>query len=456
MCSRSCVHKAIFGAIVKGEYMKFTILALVYTIFSFSAKGQSFYEIEWNADEVTYTALVVYYEQTHIDVRVKYSENGVYKVAKYGCEGSYFTDDAGTRFFIFDGSDAQIVYEAEATNNGYHADNFIFTHLNDDNEFLDLYTIDDYDLERDDFDVGMVEASFKQLDPQTHFNEQYIFDFFDKHEPEYSWYLSLVPGHNTNTTTTTNNQPATMHLFFVADSKDRSIGPSTQKDMNDVTTTFEKIARELEIESKVYTNYGDQFSKSHMFQTIDNIQCGENDVLLFFYSGHGYNETSQSSTFPTMSLDGPDFSLEDIYAELEKKGARLTLVLGDLCNSIPQTKSPIASAGNIPFKSGYLFDRAKLERLFLESEGSMISSSSKKGQWSFCMSQPNGQLGNGHFTNAFIESLVKETSKVSPETGDWESVLVRAYSTAKNGTHSITNQNGTKGQDGQGLISIKY
>lgn len=62
------------------------LLALLMLMGLVRIQAQSFYEIEWQAD-LYYTALVTYYDESQIEVRVKYIDpDSVYRVAKYLAE----------------------------------------------------------------------------------------------------------------------------------------------------------------------------------------------------------------------------------------------------------------------------------------------------------------------------------------------------------------------------------
>ncbi|GAB5525064.1 MAG: hypothetical protein Roseis2KO_29360 [Roseivirga sp.] len=61
----------------------------------FKIKAQIFYEIQCKA-YLDYTTLVVYYDDSQIEVGVKYTDaNNIYRVAKYNCEGSIERDESG-------------------------------------------------------------------------------------------------------------------------------------------------------------------------------------------------------------------------------------------------------------------------------------------------------------------------------------------------------------------------
>jgi len=555
------------------------ILIIAFLCFFQLCVAQNFYEIKWEGDnDVKYTALVEFFEKENIKVRVKYTtKDGTYKVAKYKCIGKYQTSSDGTKYFIYDGKDAEMVYSSKESNLGYSADNFVFKNLNANNEFEKIYTYDDQDLKDGKLD-NIRYATFKELKPTRDFTKAYIHSFFWTNEPEYIKYTNLI-ANNTSTTTvntsssssstntashyklkfrnkcvkpvkvlirylddndkwkskgwweiapnktvyvedssnrifyfyakstdgklvwsdddnkrdfngkkygfrkleksnaeygswisniTCSNQQGTqtttlvtpaitvtqsakdvkLHLVVVADTNDPKIGSSVRQDLDDVSNLFRKAAREVGIKYQINKLYGDTFDKNSIMSKINSLGIKSNDVVIFYYSGHGYNDTRSSNRFPNMSLDGVDLGLESMHQYIKSKGARLNITVGDLCNSIPRSRDGTKSDEQIPFKSGFLFDSDKLKRLFMYSRGSLISTSSSKGEWSFCMTNSNGSMGNGHFTSAFINSFAKEASKVNDNNGSWRTMFSRAYRDAKSNTRYIRNQNGQSGQSG--------
>jgi len=301
----------------------------------------------------------------------------------------------------------------------------------------------------------------------------YGFRKLEKSNRDYgSWITDITCSSYTNTNTsvtTTNTSSSTgtttgnqfnkdvkLHLIMVADTNDPQIGSSVQQDLNDVTNLFQKASREIGIKYEISKLYGTTFDKSSIMAKINSLGIKSNDVVIFYYSGHGYNDISATNRFPNMSLDGTDLGLESIHQYIKSKGARLNITVGDLCNSIPRTREGTKSDEEIPFKSGFLFDEDKLKRLFIYSKGSLISTSSSKGEWSFCMTNSNGNMGNGHFTNAFINSFAKEASKVNDNNGSWSTMFSRAYQDAKSNTRYIRNQNGQYGQSGFNYNTITY
>lgn len=271
--------------------------------------------------------------------------------------------------------------------------------------------------------------------------------------------VNIQPSNNvTNENYSTINSNGTnLFLIMVADTQDEKIGKSTEKDMISVTNLFRRASKELGIGYSENMLYASTFDKRNIINSINKIPTKRNDIVVFYYSGHGFNNTKRESAFPTMYLDGEDILLEEVHNLMKDKNARLTLTIGDLCNSIPNTRESIESEKEDVHKSSLIFDKKKLERLFLQAKGEIISTSSKKGQMSFCVVYPDGQIGNGQFTNAFLNTFADATSQAKNkyENLNWENIFSISYNIAKKETERIKNQDGARGQFGFNKVVIE-
>jgi hypothetical protein len=276
-----------------------------------------------------------------------------------------------------------------------------------------------------------------------------------------SYYNNTQPPQNTTNNDLQGNTLSTtgpnIFLIVVADTQDEKIGPSTKKDLISVTNLFRKATKEIGVGYGEKMLYANTFDKKNILNTINSIPAKNDDVIIFYYSGHGYNHPKANSLFPTMQLDGDDFLLENIHEILKAKNTRLSLTIGDLCNSVPSPKVEIPAKKESIHKSSYFFDKQKLKKLLLESKGDLISTSSKKGQYSFCMVDANGNAGNGHFTNAFLTEFAKATTSVEnvSSTTDWTSIFNNSYKTALKTSKIHPNKDGSKGQSGFSESDIK-
>lgn len=272
------------------------------------------------------------------------------------------------------------------------------------------------------------------------------------------YYGALAANITSNNTNQQNNLSSTgpnVFLLIVADTEDENIGKSTEKDMSSMSNLFKRATKEMGVGYAEKRLHANTFDKQNIYNSIQSFPVKNDDVFIFYYSGHGMNDTRAGSAFPTMNLDGEDVLLEKIHQVVKNKNARLTLTIGDLCNSLPRAKVKIETEKESVHKSSYIFDTSKLKKLLIESSGDAISTSSRKGQWSFCSNNTDGSLGNGQFTNAFLNIFADATSAGSKSTNiNWTDIFNKSYSEALRSTKRRKNQDGSLGQQGFNMINI--
>ena len=148
-----------------------------------------------------------------------------------------------------------------------------------------------------------------------------------------------------------------LFLITVIDSDDEIIGERCKVDEEEVNDAFKEFSEWLNI-AEVFPKIidGDQFSKASVNDAIDNwlasFDLKEKDIVVFYYSGHGFRLPGDESVYPRMWLktatnkDIEPNSLrmkEDIYDRIVKMGAGVNIVLSDCCNSVPGANTSFAS-----------------------------------------------------------------------------------------------------------------
>jgi hypothetical protein len=118
-------------------------------------------------------------------------------------------------------------------------------------------------------------------------------------------------------------------------------------------------------------------------------------------------------------------SLDAIYSSIKSKGARLSIVFGDCCNSnlgINQRTSStfLASRSNPNFK------QEKLEKLFIKSTGSLIVTAASPGEVSW-----SNDVNGGFFTASFLSAFHEEISYLSNDVADWDGLIKKTKENAK-------------------------
>lgn len=135
--------------------------------------------------------------------------------------------------------------------------------------------------------------------------------------------------------------------------------------------------------------YGYNTTPSNCRNAVANLQCDKNDIIVFYYVGHGGRSQHDKSNFPQMCLASNDENkfvpLEWVHNTLKTKGARLTLTIGMCCNSYDEGITP-KEAPKFGKNNGNTYinntNVKNIQKLFLENTGDLIISSSSAGETS--------------------------------------------------------------------------
>lgn len=231
----------------------------------------------------------------------------------------------------------------------------------------------------------------------------------------------------------TNSQ--TLHAIIFANTKcpgeepgSMGIGPSVTCDYQRMKIEFETMASFLNYKKDFqwYEGSPNHFCRTNLESALNNLSCGKDDIVIFYYSGHGGRSPKETQDpFPWMQLAvdpyhtpwnaSQYYSLSQVLKRIEAKQPRLSIVLGDLCNSlsnaIPQKDVPEMKGATKISKAPCDF----YKDLFLKVKGSIISSSSRPGETSAAFSD------GGAFTICFTEALqIMVSNNMEP---DWETLL---------------------------------
>lgn len=246
---------------------------------------------------------------------------------------------------------------------------------------------------------------------------------------------------------------STLHLIVVANTNVSDIGTACQKDMVNLSSEFGGIARVLGMKYDLKTIWGQSYSKENLAQLIQKFNPNHDDVVVFVYTGHGFRFDDQSDYYPNMDLSPTSYddpiknyvAVSDIYKELVAKGARLSLVFSDCCNNEVGATTPVVNTNTLFSRSNNNFDVKKLQRLFVDANGSLIATAASPGETSWC------GVNGGFFTLSLLESLRSQVSALSDHIPDWETLVNNALTAAT--AKSENNQN-TKAQHGMKMVRI--
>lgn len=266
--------------------------------------------------------------------------------------------------------------------------------------------------------------------------------------------FSLIVG------TAPNMHAQTLHAIIACNTTDRSIGTGMVSDMKNMRNAAQIIAANLECEYDEYVFDGPQCTKANLTKCISDMDVERDDIILFFYGGHGtHAQNNSEDPWPQMCMNTNIESLFFPVASLERlisnKQPKLRVILTNCCNkeangvSIKPLYAQSTGATNLGRYNSEAF-----KKLFFENKGKVMMTSSKLGQYSWCT--PEGGL----FTNFLLDVLEEiGTNKLSPT---WENVCkathnkTYAYNTlpagAKQEPYYEVKVNEQKGNSGSGSV----
>lgn len=197
-------------------------------------------------------------------------------------------------------------------------------------------------------------------------------------------------------------------------------------DVDKIMKEIEKISQNIQLEINYHIYVNEEYN-SEILEKLDHIQIHNDDVVIFYYTGHGYREHDKdkiSNPWPNLhiGLEGKGIDHYLITQLLESKQPKLLLSLVSCCNK--ETSCPIDLICKEFPPSDFLevdafqenFTKDNYRKLFLETSGVIISSSSLPGEYSY-RSPSEGTL----YLDAFIEALHEETENNA--VCDWISVF---------------------------------
>jgi hypothetical protein len=227
--------------------------------------------------------------------------------------------------------------------------------------------------------------------------------------------------------------PAKIHFVLVANTDDPRIGSSVKKDVTNIYSEMKDVSVFLNLPLNYVEISGAKFGKAGIETALNNLKPGPNDIVVFYYSGHGYSNDQQlSQPYPQFDLRQSRFdditvatlNVSDVYNSIKAKNARLNLIISDCCNSSLGTLKPEGKSFALTTKSLLSWNKSFCYNLFMNSKGSILATAAKKGQYAY----GNNDVG-GYFTSNLITAMEKYLSKFQSATPSWDKIIAEAQTT---------------------------
>lgn len=247
----------------------------------------------------------------------------------------------------------------------------------------------------------------------------------------------------------------TFHSIIFANTENRGIGASVSVDLKRMGLEMTTIAKSIGYTLKKYYYYGgpENFNYSNLDKVLQGLSCSSDDIVFFYYSGHGGRFIDEKTRFPEMCLFPNDedpasfYPLHDVYSRILKKKPRLTIVMGDLCNSLMKGS---ANNDNTASKGATILSKGTCDvyrNLFLNAKGGLIAASSEPKYSSSCyIFEENGNWyhAGGYFTHSFLcvlQYFVTQNEDVS-----WEALMENTIDVTRELSKTDANGNSRRPQ----------
>lgn len=232
------------------------------------------------------------------------------------------------------------------------------------------------------------------------------------------------------------SQAQTLHAIVFADTKDGNVGAYDYQDYLNVTMEVNTIASAIGMRLQPYFYKDENCSPANLKKVLDNMRTKKDDIVIFYYSGHGARSSRDNSKYPQMCLASHYqenfYPLEGVLNKLKSQPARLKIVLGDCCNSVAPGISPKEYAT----KGATVLTKEPVNsyrNLFYGNSGVIIASSSMSGETSSTVSWQNGQPAGGAFTVSLLATL--QTVVKNNLNSSWDEILLSARDMTKQLRH---------------------
>jgi len=195
----------------------------------------------------------------------------------------------------------------------------------------------------------------------------------------------------------------TLYGIIMADTDDEYIGAGCTTDIRLMNNQFEKIAEGIGYKAKITVLTKETFTMEALYETIRNVDCKPDDIIFFYYTGHGYNLSDRTSSYPLIQIKKQkdqlrsNPALDDIHAEICKKGGKFGITIGDCCNNVITV--PVPNSRDVVAKVPRLTNDF-YRKLFLENKGNVLITSARPPQFS----PTHPQIGS-LYTVAFTQAM---------------------------------------------------
>lgn len=199
-------------------------------------------------------------------------------------------------------------------------------------------------------------------------------------------------------------------LIILMDS-DVNISESVTKDGETVQKALEVLQSEgiCQLNMKIVRSSERKVKTSDLIEWIGNLDPSEDDVVMIYYSGHGFVDEQNRHYLSFEESDA--VARSDIIRRLNEIDCRLRLLITDSCSNLVSLPIPITAS---PRSIGEKQDKKYYRDLFIDHRGLLDVTAASEGEYAW----GNSTLG-GYFTSSLFSSFKGDGSRFRT----WEDVI---------------------------------
>lgn len=194
-----------------------------------------------------------------------------------------------------------------------------------------------------------------------------------------------------------------VHLLIVADGENFA-GGARDRIYADGNSIEDVIGAQIPAEdlSVLEIDRNKQITRRSVLNAISNVEPAPNDVLVFYYSGHGAVDPRQGHYFQ-LSGNSDTLLRSDLRNALLSRNARLTVMITDCCAAILNLPRAAGAAAHAPAEKW----SPLCKKLMKEGAGLVDFTSSTPPEFSFISKEKFGSI----FTQCLCEEIVNNESR---------------------------------------------
>lgn len=202
----------------------------------------------------------------------------------------------------------------------------------------------------------------------------------------------------------------TMHVVIVINTNEPNRSVDRTADYDNMKRFWTDAAEYTGVKLSMTHLGTSQFYSSNVLNTCNALNVASNDIVIFYYSGHGAND--HSSTWPIIALLDKTLRMSEVVKTLRTKNPKFLMVMADCCNGymdsnrIPPVQANPASA-------------QLYKDLFLNFKGrkQILVSASMPGEYSY------SSLKYGAYWGICFREAFRRATDNSNTTADWQKLL---------------------------------